>query len=786
MNLILLSLVASAQDVLLNEILYDSTKSSDGDGEWIELCNSTGSTVDISNWEIESAGTSWSESYTFGDKTTINPGEYLVVGPGVGVGEFSPDLQNGGGTDGVRLLDETGTVIDTVLYDEENGNLLEDDLGNTDGPFAPDVSAGESIARVVDCADVTNDGDDFYAEEDPTPGAENNGTPEPIDCSQTDGALVVINEFLADPSGSDSDDTHWVELLNIGSAEANLSGWMLLGGTSPDGDLGDAFPDGTTIPAGEYLIIGGALVADEIGGDPDVILEFSLGNASNADGIILTDCDGLVHDIALYGTSINDSDNWPTCDGTGLATKSDLPGKPGSGETMGRLPDGVDTDDCAVDFAVMDYPSPWSENGVEGDCDGSDVIKINEFLPNPDSEDVSADDGREWIELYNTSDTAVDLTGWTLKWGTSSYGDSYAIPSGTSIAAGDFLLIGGVYVDGADLTIEKDDDLSMGTASSNTDAVQLMHCGPGVADTVIYGNENDDGWTDDSGEEATSFAPKATAGESIARRTDGVDTDASGADFVSTAIPTPGESNPEIACEAGSYTVKINEFSSDPADGTGHEWIELYNTGTEAISLDDWQIEGGTSSWGTKYTFPADSLIGAGEFIVIGDEGVPVEGRDYTTDKDLSLGNATTGLDGVRLVDCPGDIQDTILYGKEDAQPEVSDTGSEDYWEVDDLGTQTFALFPTDDDLTIGRFPDGEDSDDNSVDFCPDMDPTPGAANTDCTTGSDSGSSDLPSKGCTKTTDSDGASSKCSTGAALAGPLWLVGAMVAFRRRRQE
>jgi hypothetical protein len=785
MILLTLARIASAQDVLINEVLYDSTESSDGAGEWIELCNPTSDTVDISGWEIQSAGTSWSESYTFDDKTTIAPGEYLAIGPGVKVGDFSPDLQNGGGTDGVRLVNSSGTVIDTVLYDEENGNLLEDDLGNTDGPFAPDVSAGWSIARGVDCSDVSNDGSDFYAEEYPTPGAMNNGAPQPVDCTLADGALVVINEFLADPPGSDSDDTHWVELLNIGTAEADLSGWMLLGGTSPGGDLGGAFPSGTTIPAGGYLIIGGSLVADMIGGEPDVVLGFSLGNASNADGIMLADCDEVVHDIVIYGTAINDSDEWPTCDGLDLADKSDLPGKPGSGETMGRLPDGVDTDDCAADIAVMDFPTPWSANGVAGECVGAGDIKINEFLPNPDSDDTSADDGREWVELYNNGTDAVDLTGWSLGWGTSSYGDSFSIPAGTTIEAGGYLLLGGIYVEGADIVLDKSEDFSMGASSSNADAVQLMHCGPGVADTVIYGDDNEDGWIDDTGSKATSFAPKAVAGESLARRTDGLDTDDSGVDFVSTAAITPGSANPEIACEAGGFLVKINEFSSNPADGTGHEWVELYNTGSVAIALDDWSIEGGTSSWGLKYTFPPGSSIGPGEFIVVGDEGVPAEGRDYTTDKDLSLGNASTGLDGIRLVDCPGDVQDTILYGDEDATPEVTDTTSEDYWEVDDLGTQTFAIFPSEDDQTIGRFPDGADTDDNGVDFCRDMSPTPGLPNTDCAT-SDGGSGNTthPSKGCGKTSDGD--PGKCSTGAGLAGPLWLIGAMVALRRRRRS
>ena len=50
-----------------------------------------------------------------------------------------------------------------------------------------------------------------------------------------------------------------------------------------------------------------------------------------------------------------------------------------------------------------------------------------------------------------------------------------------------FLLIGGEYVESADVTVPLDGDLDMTLASSNADGLRLLHCGPGVADTVIYG-----------------------------------------------------------------------------------------------------------------------------------------------------------------------------------------------------------------------------------------------------------------------------------------------------------
>ena len=80
------------------------------------------------------------------------------------------------------------------------------------------------------------------------------------------------------------------------------------------------------------------------------------------------------------------------------------------------------------------------------------------------------------------------------------------------------LLIGGRGVSNPipDVIVPADNDLSFGSGGSNADAVRLLHCGPGVADTVIYGpsledgtGENTDEWLDDLGKAlATSIAPK--------------------------------------------------------------------------------------------------------------------------------------------------------------------------------------------------------------------------------------------------------------------------------------
>ena len=75
-----------------------------------------------------------------------------------------------------------------------------------------------------------------------------------------------------------------------------------------------------------------------LGSAPDVVFDFSLGNASNTDGLQLVDCAGTVIDVVIYGES-ND-DGWT--DEQGNVVVSFAP-KPGDGASIGRLPDGVGT-----------------------------------------------------------------------------------------------------------------------------------------------------------------------------------------------------------------------------------------------------------------------------------------------------------------------------------------------------------------------------------------------------------------------------------------------------------
>ena len=756
--------------VLINEVQYDPTGTDDG-LEWVELCNDGADTVDLTGYTVQGAGSSWSTSFTLG-AGTIAPGEYVIVGYGGSTfaGTFSPALQNGGSeTDGVRLLDSASTVVDTVLYDSPNTNGLVDDSGAAGTSFAADATEGSSLGRWPDCTDSNASGTDFTVYATPSAGVVNvdpsppdtdtavdtssdtaidTGTPPGTDC--TGSEVVTINEFT--PATGEE----WIELYNSGATALNVGGWDLGFGTSTYNKTA-TLPADTLLPAMGWLVVGssGAVVKD-------VAIDMDLGNAtSNADAIQLQ-CLGAAVDTVVYTKGSTNPDGW--VDDSGAVATSFAP-VPGAGQTAARTADGLDTNESGDDFVLTDTPTPDDANTTGGDtggggtadCTNDGDVKINEFTPQTDA---------EWVELYNAGAAAIDVSGWELGYGTSSYNKTASLPSGTMIPAGGWLVVGSAT---GDVVI----DMDFGNATSSADSMQLQ-CNGDAVDTVIYGKAttNDDGWADDLGDTTTtSFAPVPGDGESSARIADGYDTDHSGDDFAISSPSTPDAANPVVApivCDPTGYdALKINEFLYDPdSTDAGHEWVELYNGGSAAVVLDGATIQTATSSWGVDFTFPGGTTLEPGAFELIGGDSVP--GTNFIA-ASLSLGNGTGG-DGVRLVDCSGVTTDTVLYGDTMTDGLTDDTGS------------NAVVAGTASGSSVGRASDGVDTN-TPDDFKGFLAPTPGATNGEQDVVTDD--TGVSHGGCP---GSEPKSTRPGGGCAVAAPLGggevLLAALVLLRRKR--
>ncbi len=126
----------SPGDVVVNEVMQDPSAVNDSEGEYFELWNTTGASIDINGWTIRDEGSS-AEVHTIdsGTPLTIAANGFLVLGVnddqstngGIPVDYVYSTISLGNGTDGLIIEDAGGTVIDAVTWD--NGATFPDPNG---------------------------------------------------------------------------------------------------------------------------------------------------------------------------------------------------------------------------------------------------------------------------------------------------------------------------------------------------------------------------------------------------------------------------------------------------------------------------------------------------------------------------------------------------------------------------------------------------------------------------------------------------------------------------------
>jgi hypothetical protein len=164
-------------------------------------------------------------------------------------------------------------------------------------------------------------------------------------------AMLTVNELMTGVTGAASNE--FVEIVNTGTAAADLSGWKLVyrsaAGTS-DVVLATV-ADGTSVAAGGFYLFGGASYA----GGPMADQSFSTSIAATGGGVGLRDATGNLVDSIGWGTATN-----AFVEGTVAAAP---PTTEAPGTSTGRVPDGDDTNDNAADFTLDDSPTPKAANG---------------------------------------------------------------------------------------------------------------------------------------------------------------------------------------------------------------------------------------------------------------------------------------------------------------------------------------------------------------------------------------------------------------------------------------
>jgi hypothetical protein len=164
----------------------------------------------------------------------------------------------------------------------------------------------------------------------------------------------------------------------------------------------------------------------------------------------------------------------------------------------------------------------------------SGTVRINEFMTG-----TSTAASNEFVEIVNAGTAAVDLSGYKLVYrsaaGTSDISLD-TIPSGTTLAAGAFLLFGGSGYAGPPAA-----DQSFGTALASTGGGLALRDASGtIVDSVGYGTATN---AFVRGTAAPAPPNSAAPGSSDVRLPDGHETGDNSADFSVSTTPTPRAAN---------------------------------------------------------------------------------------------------------------------------------------------------------------------------------------------------------------------------------------------------
>ncbi len=385
-------------------------------------------------------------------------------------------------------------------------------------------------------------------------------------------AQIEINEVMTSNKGAVPDETgdfpDWIEIYNTTDSALDISGYGL------SDDLLSAakwtFPEGSVIEANGYLVV-------FCSGEPTRGSMHTGFKLSASDDVILTTVSGSVIDsISLKSVDSGYSLGRSADDGTSWVQMLPSPGY-------------SNTDEGAAAYLAT----------LSASADESIGVYINEFMPSNASTIVGPDGTySDWIELYNTTGSEVDLSGYGIS-DTPTQPLKYTLPSGTKIPAYGVLMI---YCTGRSTPNGATEiEAPFGLAAYKESAVFATPSGR-ILDQYEYSRADTD--------------------ISFARSPDGT------GDFTLTSQPTPGYTNDNAGLQAfmatlsfGTGDVMISEamntnysYLKHP-DGEYYDWIEILNRTSGPISLAGYALSNNANN-PAKWTFP-DITLEAGEYLTV-------------------------------------------------------------------------------------------------------------------------------------------------------------------------
>lgn len=277
----------------------------------------------------------------------------------------------------------------------------------------------------------------------------------------------------------------------------------------------------------------------------------------------------------------------------------------------------------------------------------------------------------DFIELFNRSDSTVDLTNWTVQYAPAGSGTWQVTPLSGSLAAGKYLLIQGAQGAGGTTDLPTPDVVSAISINATAGKVALTNhttalsntCplgDPSILDLVGYGSSA-------SCFEGSSPTNAPSNTKAVLRANDGhTDTNNNATDFL-TAIATPRNSG---AAESGgggggdhpaSTTIVISEFRTSGNAGGFDEFIELYNRTGNPIDISGWKIKAsnGEGVIGTRVTIHQGTIIPSrGHFLATNNNDSSGYSSDIAGDQTYTTGIPEDG--GIALFKPDDTVVDSV------------------------------------------------------------------------------------------------------------------------------
>ncbi len=425
--------------------------------------------------------------------------------------------------------------------------------------------------------------------------------------------IMSSNSAYYDENGNAYD---WIELYNSSARAVSLANYKL---TDNERQVRYIFASDTVIPAGGYLVV---WCKNNAAGEQ--YADFSLSKTGGEVVILMNSRSVIVDRLVTQPLERNAS----------LARDAD-----GAWQATDRATPGYENSDAGYEA----YLSAHRQSGCP--------VRINEFMSANqtylDENHLSSD----WIELWNTSSEAVDLSGMRLSDRADAQG--YLFPEGTELAGGAYLLI------------------RCGDAANPAYAPFSLASAGGETIALYSSNLTLDAVT----------TPALLANTSYAR-------DDSGAWSVCDA-PTPGFANTDegraqylASVAIASPDIRITELMADnlsclqDEDGDFSDWIELKNGSGEPVTLGGLFLSD-QADRPLKWALPNIELPAGGRIVIF------ASGKDRTSGDELHAGFSLNRYQGVvTLCTASGQIVSSVSYPELDgnvsyAQDETTGVWSE-------------------------------------------------------------------------------------------------------------